>query len=100
MAGCAAAALCPLPADEGGLAEPVAGWPAEGAAEPGAPCSAKYVTQAWSTELGSAVYCSYISSSSQSLAPKSVSSVVLEVAVELDESGMGTASPSSVRSSC
>ena len=37
--------------------------------EPGALCDLKYSAHVASTELGSAVYCSYISSSSQSLAP-------------------------------
>src|SRR5215212_7007973 len=39
----------------------------------GAPWVLKYSAHVSSTELGSAVYCSYISSSSQSLAPKSAS---------------------------
>ena len=39
----------------------------------GAPCVLKYSAQVSSTEVGSAAYCSYISSSSQSLAPKSAS---------------------------
>ena len=45
--------------------------------EPGAPCDLKYSAHVASTELGSAVYCSYISSSSQSLAPKSASGVLV-----------------------
>src|SRR6185436_4620039 len=43
----------------------------------GAPCALKYSAHVSSTELGSAVYCSYISSNSQSLAPKSASAGAL-----------------------
>jgi hypothetical protein len=39
----------------------------------GAPWVLKYSAHVSSTEFGSAVYCSYISSSSQSLAPQSAS---------------------------
>ena len=42
-----------------------------------APRDLKYSAHVASTELGSAVYCSYISSSSQSLAPKSASGVLV-----------------------
>src|SRR5215212_6876782 len=45
-------------------------WPSPLA---GAPWALKYSAHVSSTEFGSAVYCSYISSSSQSLAPKSAS---------------------------
>src|SRR4029450_1750815 len=44
---------------------------------PGAPCDWKYSAHVSSTELGSVMYRSYISSSSQSLAPKSASGVVV-----------------------
>ena len=43
----------------------------------GAACDWKYFAHVSSTELGSAVYCSYISSSSQSLAPKSTSGALV-----------------------
>jgi hypothetical protein len=45
---------------------------------PGAPCDLKYSAHVASTELGSVVYRSYISSSSQSLAPKSASGALVE----------------------
>src|SRR5215207_4042942 len=45
---------------------------------PGAPCELKYSAQVSSTELGSVVYRSYISSSSQSLAPKSASGALVD----------------------
>jgi hypothetical protein len=58
---------------------------------PGAPCDLKYSAHVSSTELGSVVYRSYISSSSQSLAPKSASGALVD-----DSSGtMATGSPSS-----
>ena len=44
----------------------------------GAPCDLKYSAHVSSTELGSAEYCSYISSSSQSLAPKSTSGALVD----------------------
>jgi hypothetical protein len=53
--GCCTALVAPFPSPDG------------------APWVLKYSAQVSSTELGSAVYCSYISSSSQSLAPKSAS---------------------------
>jgi hypothetical protein len=45
---------------------------------PGAPCDLKYSAHVWSTELGSVVYRSYISSSNQSLAPKSASGALVD----------------------
>ena len=49
----------------------------------------KYAAQLGSTEAGSATYCSYISSSSQSLAPNSSARASVAVWVELDGSGTG-----------
>jgi hypothetical protein len=45
---------------------------------PGAPCNLKYSAHVSSTELGSVVYRSYISSSNQSLAPKSASGALVD----------------------
>jgi hypothetical protein len=58
---------------------------------PGAPCDLKYSAHVSSTELGSVVYRSYISSSSQSLAPKSASGALVDVS----SGTMATGSPSS-----
>jgi len=52
-------------------------------AAPGAPCVAKYSAQLASTEDGSAAKRSYISSSSQSFAPKSLSSVPLDAVLDV-----------------
>ena len=74
--------------------EPVAGLPGPPfRREPfGVPPSwwvLKYCAQLGSTEPGSETYCSYISSSSQSLAPNSSARASVAVWVELDGSGTG-----------
>ena len=82
-AACGAAAVA---VDGAAVAEPL---PAEPLPSPPILWSLKYFAQLGSTEPGSATYCSYISSSSQSLAPNSSARASVAVWVELDGSGTG-----------
>ena len=67
----------------------VAPFPVEPLAAPPSWWVLKYCAQLGSTEPGSETYCSYISSSSQSLAPNSSARASVAVWVELDGSGTG-----------
>ena len=93
FAGAAAAGAGCFAGAAGGAAGlgvcPAAPFPVEPLVVPPSWWVLKYCAQLGSTEPGSATYCSYISSSSQSLAPNSSARASVAVWVELDGSGTG-----------